>query len=34
MCDYLRSLGYTVFVASSGQEALSLAVSTRDRSIF
>jgi signal transduction histidine kinase/CheY-like chemotaxis protein len=25
MCDYLRSLGYTVFAASSGQEALALA---------
>ncbi|MGA2962264.1 MAG: PAS domain S-box protein, partial [Candidatus Korobacteraceae bacterium] len=24
-CDYLRSLGYTVFAASSGEEALSLA---------
>ena len=24
-CDYLRSLGYTVFAASSGQQALSLA---------
>ena len=25
MCDYLRSLGYTVFAASSGQQALSVA---------
>ena len=25
MCDYLRSLGYTVLAASSGQEALSVA---------
>ena len=25
MCDYLRSLGYTVFAANSGQQALSLA---------
>ena len=25
ICDYLRSLGYTVFAASSGQQALSVA---------
>lgn len=29
VCSYLRSLGYTVFAAGSGQEALSLASQQR-----
>ena len=34
MCDYLRGLGYTVFAANSGQQALSGSESTWSTSIF